>query len=97
MPVAVLIAIMIAIVVGVALISPVKEAANQITEPQTTSTIANGILNQPVSPTSQMGIPQDFGSPTWVLVIGLILLCGVIAAWIIGHKRKFAILGDEEE
>lgn len=41
-------------------------------------------------------LSYNVGTPTWVLVVGVILIVGLGLAWYFGTKRKFSWLGDEE-
>jgi len=96
-PIAAFIGIMIAMVVGVNLIGPMTESINEAIEPTpATTSILPDIIQQPVSIYSDLGIPKEFGGPTWALWILLILIIIIIAAWIIGKKKKFKILEGNE-
>lgn len=97
MNVGVLIGLIISIFIGVILLpelmSSVEEAQKAIETPTpTTTSILPNILQQPTSVYSDLGIPKEFGGPTWTLVILAILVVLLIVAWIIGKKKKFKIL-----
>ena len=94
MNIAALIGMLIAIVIGVNLISVISGVTETAMNP-TSANISNA-LNQAPSALSTAGIPQETGSPTWVLIALLPLILFLIIAWVIGRNRKFAILGDEE-
>ncbi len=84
---------LIAYGIGNSLMQSILSTPTQPTPTESASNVANMV--NPIVPTSQMGMPQDFGSPTWVLIILLIGVLGMAIAWYIGKKRKFKILGNE--